>query len=500
MTAATVVDMKHVSRRFGETTALDAVDLELRAGEIHALLGANGAGKTTLMRILAGLDSPDEGTVEVFGQQINRFEPGALRSQGVALVQQHFTLVPTLTASENLVLARPEGAFLPHRRQAGARLGDLVDKYRLTVRDGIPAGDLSVGERQRLELLRALDADAKILLLDEPTAVLTDAEADRLLEVCKELAAQGRALVIITHRLSEVSACDRVTVLREGSEAITNGAVADHTRADLASAMVGSASSGTFTQRLDRTDGASPVVRTARLEVRGLHLDRVAGLNLVIGEGEIVGIAAVDGNGQAELEAAMSGRVKPEDGEVVIDDATIAGGDPRQRKAQGLAYIPSDRYAWGLIGAMELSDNLELGRVPRFRPRRALRHTASQPDLDRWDVRTAGPQAKANSLSGGNAQKLVLARELAGQPRAVLACYPTRGLDPEAADNVASRLIEAAQGGVGIMWIGAELDELLAVSDRIEVLSDGKLFGPFLPPFDRAAIGLAMAGGGREQS
>jgi ABC-type uncharacterized transport system ATPase subunit len=487
-----LADMRQVTRRFGDTVALDGVNLELRAGEIHALLGANGAGKTTLMRILAGLDSPNEGSVEVLGQPVENFDPGELRERGVALVQQHFTLVPTLTASENLILARPTGALLPNRRESAARLDELAERYGLSVRDGIPAGDLSVGEQQRLELLRALDADAKILLLDEPTAVLTDSEAERLLDVAQSLASQGMSLVMITHRLAEVAACDRVTVLREGREVITNGAVADYDRSDLASAMIGSETSGTFTQRGER----SFTPGTARLKIEDLSLDRVSGLFLTVGVGEIVGIAGVDGNGQSEVEAALSGRVAPEHGAVSIDGAPIVGGDPRARRAQGLAYIPSDRYSWGLIQAMELSDNLELGRVPRIRPPRIERHTAAQPDLDHWDVRAAGPHAKARSLSGGNAQKLVLARELVSESKAVLACYPTRGLDPEAADTVATRLVEAAEGGAGILWIGAELDELLAVADRIEVLSDGALFGPFLPPFDREAIGLAMAGGG----
>lgn len=490
--AASAVVMQGITRRFGTTVALDDVDLELRSGEIHALLGSNGAGKTTLMRILAGLDSPDAGSVTVLGERIDRFEPGHLRDLGVALVQQHFTLVPTLTASENLVLARPTGALLPSRADTRARLSDLVDRYGLEVRDGIPAGQLSVGEQQRLEILRALDADAKVLLLDEPTAVLTDSEAERLLEVAQDLAAQGRALVIITHRLAEVAACDRVTVLREGREAVTNGAVADHSRSDLASAMIGAQTSGTFTERR-RGDVKSTNVRLA---IDDLSIGRLTSLSFEVREGEILGIAGVDGNGQADLEAALSGRVVPDTGGATIDGDVIATGDPRARRAQGLAYIPSDRYVWGLVREMELSDNIELGSVPAVRPPRSKRHADAQPDIERWDVRTAGPQAKAATLSGGNAQKLVLARELAGRPRAVLACYPTRGLDPEAADTVATRLVEAAEAGAGIIWIGAELDELLAVSDRIEVLSEGRLFGPFLPEFDRAAIGLAMAGGG----
>ena len=483
--------MRSVSRRFGETVALDRVHFEARAGEIHALLGANGAGKTTLMRILAGLDRPDSGTVEVLGQRIEHFDPGPMRTLGVALVQQHFTLVPTLTASENLVLARPEGALLPTGRTAGARVGNLVEQYGLEVRDGVPASQLSVGEQQRLEILRALDADAKTLLLDEPTAVLTDAEAERLLGVARTLADQGRALVIITHRLAEVEACDRVTVLREGIAAISDAAVADHTRADLASAMIGTDTSGVITTRSTRRTEASPVC----LRVRDVSLGRVSSLSLDIGEGEIVGIAGVDGNGQSELEAALSGRSVAEFGEVSISGDPIAPGDPRARRGQGLAYIPSDRYSWGLIGPMDLSDNLELGRVLPIRPQRSARHQAARPSLVHWDVRTAGPHAKTSSLSGGNAQKLVLARELDEHPRAVLACYPTRGLDPEAADTVATRLVAAAEAGSAVLWIGAELDELLAVADRIEVLYNGKLFGPYLPPFDRAAIGLAMAGG-----
>jgi len=484
--------MTGVSRRFGDTVALNGVDLEIRSGEIHALLGANGAGKTTLMRILSGLDAPDEGTVEVFGTKIDDFAPGPMRELGVALVQQHFTLVPTLTASENLLLARPEGRLMPTGRAAATRLEGLVKRYGLEVRDSVNASQLSVGERQRLEILRALDADARILLLDEPTAVLTDVEAERLLEVARSLAENGVALVIITHRLAEVEACDRVTVLREGTEIISDSDVALHSRSDLASAMIGAETTGTLTTRTSRGNIEGP----ERLNIEALQMGRVSGLSLQVREGEIVGIAGVDGNGQLELEAALSGRVPSEAGEVSISGEPVKPGDPRARRKQGLAYIPSDRYSWGLIGPMDLADNLELGRVTPIRPTRARRHQYAHPPLDHWDVRSAGPQAKTSSLSGGNAQKLVLARELDTQPQAVLACYPTRGLDPEAADTVATRLVAAATAGAAVLWIGAELDELLAVADRIEVLYAGRLFGPFEPPFDRAAIGLAMAGGG----
>lgn len=491
MTADSFVEMRGIHRRFGATHALRGVDLTLRPGEIHALLGANGAGKTTLVRILAGLDQPDEGTMKLFGQPVRNFDPREMRSSGVALVQQHFTLVPTLSASENLILARPEGWKLPGRKTARDRLASLIEKTGLDVRDDVPAGQLSVGEQQRLELLRALDADAKVLLLDEPTAVLTDQEAEGLIEVCRTLAGEGRALAFITHRLAEVFAgCDRVTVLAEGQEVITDEPVSEHTRSGLASAMIGEESSGAFTDR----QGGDRKVGDPQLVVSDVHLGRLTGVTIQVRSGEVVGIAGVDGNGQADLEAAVSGREVPTVGTVSVGGQPLIAHQPRKRRAQGLAYIPSDRYQWGLIRAMDLSDNLELGRVPKWRARRAQRRDAVTGDLEDWDVRTSGPAARAGSLSGGNAQKLVLARELAGDPSVVVASYPTRGLDPGAADTVAERLVGCAAEGAAVLWIGAELDELLAVCDRIVVLTGGETRGPFFPPYDREAIGLAMAG------
>lgn len=488
-----LVEMVDISRRYGATVALDSVQLTLRAGEIHALLGANGAGKTTLVRILAGLEQPDQGAVTVLGHRTDTFEPRALRDRGVALVQQHFTLVPTLTASQNLVLARPEGRRVPRGRAAGVRLASLVDRYGLSVRDDVPAGELSVGEQQRLELLRALDADARVLLLDEPTAVLTDAEADVLLATCRGLADEGRALAFITHRLAEVFAgADQVTVLREGREVITDEPVGDRSRAELATAMIGAESSGRFT---DRRSGVDLTV-TGRLRVQGLKTPDLASVTIDVGAGEIVGVAGVDGNGQADLEAALSGRIEPTTGAVTVDGETVPTGDPRARRAMGLAYIPSDRYRWGLVRAMEVSDNLELGRVPRWRPRRVQRRRAAERAIADWDVRTKGPAQPAGRLSGGNAQKLVLARELEGEPRAVLACYPTRGLDPGAADAVSARVAACAEAGAAVLWIGAELDELLSIADRIVVLADGEVRGPFHQPFDRGSIALAMTDDG----
>lgn len=461
------------------------------------MLGANGAGKTTLMRILAGLDRPDAGEVVIAGEQVTTFEPRAARRRGVALVQQHFTLVPTFTASQNLVLARPDGRLRPGRRVASRRLDELVERYHLDVRGDVTAGALSVGEQQRLELLRALDADARILVLDEPTAVLTDAEADHLLGVCRALADDGRAVAIITHRLGEVfSGCDRVSVLRAGREELGDTPVAECTRATLATAMIGSTATGTFVDR-DRTASTAANDVTAstpavRLEVTSLSSGRLDDVSLSVAAGEILGVAGIDGNGQFDLEAVLSGRVAPASGAVTIDGRPVAVGNPGERAAAGVAYIPSDRYRHGLVRAMDLAENLELGRTRRIRRRRAERHRTAASRLDDWQVHSAGPAAPATSLSGGNAQKLVLARELHGDPGVVVACYPTRGLDPDAASTVAERLIERARAGGAVLWIGAELDELFAVSDRVVVLVDGRIAGEFLPPFVRAAIGLAM--------
>jgi general nucleoside transport system ATP-binding protein len=512
-----------IRRSFGAgAPALDGVDLELRAGEVHALLGENGAGKTTLMRILAGLDRPDEGTVEVGGHPVDEFTPRALRDRGVAMVQQHFTLVPTLTAGENLALARPSGRLRPGARQARRRVEELAERYGLPVRADVPVDRLSVGEEQRLEILRALDADARLLILDEPTAVLVDAEAEKLLGVCRALADDGRAIVIITHRLPEVFAgCDRVTVLRRGAVVCAGEPVVRHDRASLATLMVGTApteaagragtqdsprrnarlaphrpsptsghgESDASTRRIGSPGGEASVKLTAA--ARG----RLQPLDLEVRAGEVLGVAGVDGNGQAELEELLAGIAAPDHGSVTLGGKPVPVGAPRERIADRIAYVPADRHRRALAGPLTLADNLELGRGDRNRPPRARREERVAPVLEEWDVRGTGPSALASSLSGGNAQKLVLARELAAGPRLVVAAQPTRGLDPEAARMIIERILAAAADGAAVVWFGAELDELFAVADRLVVLAGGRATEPFTPPYDRGAVGLAMAGG-----
>jgi len=481
-----------VRKHFGRVVALRDVDVVLRAGEVHALLGENGAGKTTLVRILAGLEQRDAGTLTFAGEQVGDLDARAARRRGVALVQQHFTLVPTLTASENLVLARPRGHFLPTGRVAGQRLAALVERFGLAVRDGVPVAQLSVGEQQRLEILRALDADARVLLLDEPTAVLTGDEAAGLLAVCRRLADEGRAVVIITHRLGEViDGCDRVTVLRDGEVVLADEPVAAHSVTTLADAMIGRhVPPVASTARVPTLPADAPV----RLAVQGLSRGRLRDVSFTVRAGEVLGVAGVDGNGQAELEEVLAGLAAPDAGTATLDGAPLPHGAPRERIARGIAYIPSDRYRTALVRPMSLADNVELGRGRRWRPRRRVRRDAIADRLAAWQVRAAGPGAPVRSLSGGNAQKLVLARELAEEPQLVVTCHPTRGLDPGAAATVAERLLDAAARGAAVVWMGAELEEVLAVSHRVIVLSHGRLTGTFSPPFDRQAIGRAMGG------
>ncbi len=472
-----------VSRRFGDVQALRDVDLDIRAGEVLAILGENGAGKTTLMRILAGLDRPTSGEVYRAGEPFAPASPREAVERGVTLVQQHFALVPTMTAVENLLLFRAQRHRNRSRASASGDLTALAGRLDFEIDPTALVAMMSVGERQRLELLRALDADPEVLLLDEPTAVLTDAEADRLLGVTRRLAEDGRAVVLITHRLREVvEAADRVAVLRNGVVVSQAAPVGARTRAVLAHEMVG--------EELPPVGRTS--TRSGRLVVAidDLRLGRLAVERLAINAGEVLGVAGVDGNGQIELEHALTGLAVPERGTIEVNGTDMSGLGPRQRVAAGIAYIPSDRASRALVGSMRCDDNLVLGRTAW----RVRRDPASAARMASWSIKGA-PQHLAESLSGGNAQKLVAARELHDEPVVVVACQPTRGLDPAAAVQLRGALLEFADRGGAVLWIAAELDELLEVADRVVVAFHGRLSEPFLPPYDRRLVGLAMGGG-----
>ena len=474
-----------VSRAFGDVVALDDVNLEIRRGEVLAVLGENGAGKTTLMRILAGLDQPSSGHVLRNGQPYRPSSPRDAVAGGISLVHQHFALVPTMTAAETILLFRADRHRRCSRAEAARQLEALASDVGLDVDVNTPVGRQSVGERQRLELLRALDAQPDVLLLDEPTAVLTDEEAASMLEIVRALANDlDQAVVLITHRLREVvAAADKVVVLRNGRVVSPVAEVGDRSPEGLAAEMVGNEVPTIDRQRTEPGDVA--------LRVDELHAQRLSGVSLEVRSGEIVGVAGVDGNGQAELEGALAGLLRPSQGTVTLDGHDLASVGPRRRIDAGVAYLPSDRYAHGLVGPMRSDENLLLGRTPRF-----LRDAASKgvAVMQQWAVK-GEPHQSAASLSGGNAQKLVAARELGADIRLVLACQPTRGLDPGAAYRLRQELVSAAEQGAAVLWISADLDELLETADRIVVAFGGRLSDSFLRPFDRAAIGLAMAGG-----
>ncbi|TDT33575.1 ABC transporter ATP-binding protein [Naumannella halotolerans] len=490
---AVIASGKNLTKRYGSVTALDSVDIELHAGEIHALIGENGAGKSTLTKILAGLEWPTTGMLSLGGKPANQISRQTAIELGIGLVQQHFTLIPTYTAEENLALSRPTGALRESRSALVGRLTKLTERYQLPVRPRIAAHQLSVGERQRLEILRALDSEAQVLLLDEPTAVLVDAESVRLMKLCRELAEEGRAIMIVTHRLSEVmSTADRLTVLRQGRVVLQSDTPGRYTKSQLAKAMIGDAADS----QIDRAHHRPRVdEKPAVLSVESVTHGRLTDCSFDLHPGEIVGIAGVDGNGQAELETLLCRLATPDEGQVTWHERRFRAGHPRDRPLAGIAYIPSDRHQRALASPLSLADNLELGRGRPWRAAKRQRLAQWAEPLETWDVRGGTPRTPAGRLSGGNAQKVVLAREMAADPDVVVAAYPTRGLDPGAATLIAQRILSAvADRHACAVWFGSELDELLAVADRIIVLVTGQRSVEFHPPFDRDLLGEAMAG------
>ncbi len=481
---APIISVENVSRRFGDVAALAGVSLDVRQGEVLAVLGENGAGKTTLMRILGGLDSPTGGRVLLRGEPYEPRSPKDAVQAGIALVHQHFALVPTMTAAENILLFRSDPERRCSRAEAARQLAAEATDLGFSVDPNAIVGQLSVGEQQRLELLRALDAAPDVLLLDEPTAVLTDSEAAALLEVVRRLAVeQNKAVILITHRLREViAAADRVVVLRTGKVVSPEAAVGDRSPADLAAEMVGSEVAA-----IHRDD---PTPGEVMLDVRNLSAGKVRDASLEVRRGEVVGIAGVDGNGQVELELAICGLLEAEAGTVTLDGDDMLGAHPRKRIRMGVAYLPSDRYARALVGPMSCEENLRLGRT-RWR-------LSPDPDgatslLTQWTVKGERSHS-AGSLSGGNAQKLVAAREFGQDTKLLVACQPTRGLDPGAAGMVRQASIDFARDGGAVLFVSADLDEVLETADRLYVASDGHFHGPFNRPFDRPRIGRIMAG------
>jgi simple sugar transport system ATP-binding protein len=494
-----VLRLAGITKRFGPLAANDGIDLELRRGEVLALLGENGAGKTTLMNILFGHYVADAGEVLVADSQgqLVALAPGSPRAAlaaRIGMVHQHFTLAGNLTALDNIVLGtEPLWQLHQDRRKAAAKVAALIRESGLDVPLQARVAELSVGEAQRVEILKALYRDARVLILDEPTAVLTPLETEALFATLRRLAAQGLAIVFISHKLGEVIALsDRAVVLRGGRK-IAEAITADADRTRLAEMMVGREIPE---QRRVAMQAGEPVLQLERLTAPGLE-----GVDLVVRAGEIVGIAGVSGNGQGPLASVLSGLIKPESGNIRLGAAPYPSEGPSSVIAAGVGRIPEDRNRDGVVGDLTIAENLilEACRHPRFRRAGVLRKASiadhARDLIRQYDIRCKGPDQRTRLLSGGNVQKLVLGRVLERQPRLIVANQPTRGLDVGAVAYVHDRLLEARGRGAAILLISEDLDELLALADRTAVIYRGRL-GPALPPeqLSLRQLGMMMAG------
>lgn len=481
------IEMMGITKRFEGVIANDAIDFQVRTGEIHALLGENGAGKTTLMNVLCGLYEPDYGEIRVQGKLVKfRSARGAIAC-GIGMVHQHFMLVESFTVAENIVLGQSSKFLQESAKQLHFRLQRLADDYGLKVNPAAQIWQLSVGEQQRVEILKALYRNANILIFDEPTAVLTPQEAQDLIAILRNLAAQGTSIVFISHKLNEVMAvCDRVTVLRDG-QAVATLATQDCTERELAQLMVGR-EINSIQKSPARSQSSTPGLALKDLWVmsdRGFPALR--GIDLAIQQGEIVGVAGVDGNGQRELEEAIVGLRSPKQGEIWMSG--------------NLAHIPSDRYSMGLLSEFSIAENLVLKDVqsPAFQQRGLLRWAfilKYATDLvQRFLIRASSVKMQAGKLSGGNAQKVVFARELSRDHQVLLAAQPTRGLDIGATEFVHAQLLARREAGVAVFLISTELDEILKLSDRIAVLYEGEIVAVIdAKDVNLHDLGLLMAG------
>jgi simple sugar transport system ATP-binding protein len=495
------VELQGISKRFGRVVANDAVSMTVAEGTIHALVGENGAGKTTLMRILYGLYQADSGVIRVDGEEVRFRSPHAALRHGLGMVHQHFMLVPPLTVAENITLGREpmRGPAFDTRRAEG-EVAELSQRYGLKVDPAAKVENLSVGEEQRVEILKALYRGARILILDEPTAVLTPQEVDELFTVLRSFKEAGNTVILITHKLREVvEVSDLVTVMR-GGKAVGDRVTAQTSIPELAELMVGRPVLLEVDKRPARP--RQTLLQVEKLEVQNDRgLTAVADISFTVRSGEIVGIAGVEGNGQAELIEALSGLRPPVSGKTQIRDRDITRSTPLECFRAGLAHIPADRLKRGLVAEYSLADNLILGRQ-RDHPfakgpilvRSAIADNAGDA-LQTYDVRPALPEAQARTLSGGNQQKLIVARELSRHARVLLAAHPTRGVDLGAIEFIHRQLVAHRDRGMGLLLVSSELSELLSLADRLLVLFEGRIVYETTPiETDERIIGLYMSG------
>jgi len=504
---APVLELRGITKQFPGVLANDHVDFDLRHGEVHALLGENGAGKSTLMSILYGLYTADSGEILMNGKHVTISSPKDAIELGIGMVHQHFMLIPVMTVTENIVLANEpvKAGVLIDEKAAERRVADVAATFKFAVDPHARIENITVGQQQRVEIMKALYRNASIVILDEPTAVLTPQEAQELFEILRTLTREGISVIFISHKLNEVlEIADRITVLRRGKRVETiprEGA----TEEGLARSMVGRE----VLLRVDKKPAqpGDPLLQVHELAVRDDRgLEAVRGVSFDVRAGEIVGIAGVDGNGQTELIDAVTGLRHPASGEIRVGGHDLSRATARAAFDAGMGHIPEDRQRRGLVLDFNLAENLVLhdyGKEPFSRlgwvnPRRWIRWARGL--LEEFDVRGGGPTTRGGSLSGGNQQKVVVAREVSRNPSVLIAAQPTRGLDVGAIEFVHRRLVEQRDAGKAVLLVSLELDEILSLSDRILVLYEGRIVAEFPPEVSEEEVGIAMTGGRRSEA
>ena len=495
-----LVVLERITKRFPGVLANDEVDLELRAGEVHALIGENGAGKSTLMRVLYGMYPADGGRILVNGNAVKISSPRDAIANGIGMVHQHFVLVDPFTVTENIILGEEGGERLD-MEAAERRVTELAESYAFRVNPGAVVEELSVGEEQRVEILKALYRGVEILILDEPTAVLTPSETKDLFGNLRKLREAGRTIVFISHKLDEVmEIADRITVLRRG-RVVGETVPSETSKAKLAEMMVGRPV--LFRLEKPKVQIGDPVLRVEDLTGEG----KLNGISLEVRAGEILGVAGVEGNGQRELAESLIGLRTPEGGTIELEGAAIAGRPVFDIRNAGVGYIPEDRHEQGLVLNMSLWENAVLGRQDHadFSGTLGVLFIRKIKDLAArlvklFDIRARTVDVSASTLSGGNQQKLILARELETDPKLLIAAQPTRGLDVGAIEFVWKEILDQKAAGRGVLLISAELDEIYALSDRIVTLYEGKITGEFPPDAPPEQVGIGMLGRAPEEA
>ncbi|MFS0574167.1 ABC transporter ATP-binding protein [Sporosarcina sp. 179-K 3D1 HS] len=501
-----VVEMLKIRKEFGKFVANNNITLQLKKGEIHALLGENGAGKTTLMNVLFGLYQPEGGEIRVRGKTTAISDPNVANSLGIGMVHQHFMLVENLTVTENIILGNePKKMGMINIKAAAKKVAEISKLYGLDVDPYAKIEDISVGMQQRVEILKTLYRGAEILIFDEPTASLTPQEINELIAIMRKLIGEGKSIIIITHKLQEImDVSDRVTIIRKG-EGIGTVITSETTPEELATLMVGR--QVTFKTEKIPSRPTDEVLQIEDLVVednRGIA--KVKGLNLSVRKGEIVGIAGIDGNGQSELIEAITGLRKVKSGKVFLDSVDVTGKKPREITETGMGHIPQDRHKHGLVLDFSVGYNAALQTYYKkpfskngIMDYKVISQKAND-IISTFDVRTQGEHELARALSGGNQQKLIIGREVDRDPELLIAALPTRGLDVGAIEFIHKRLIEQRDHGKAVLLISFELDEVMNVSDRIAVIYDGKIMDTVLPSeTNEQELGLLMAGHTKEE-